>query len=169
MDTSKFFWNRFISCGFPHFGDPLRDGDGCLLWLKAGSPSLHSSDGPYLVWYPEVYSKHYSHWYGTATDNQNRYWPEVWNGVCANLALHFTALGCRERGWEIGGAQVPGQLLFLYQSEGFPFNNQLSRAGAHQLGISPVNTLVVSGKTVDPHFQLPFTTETHGKLWHLLP
>lgn len=67
----------------------------------------------------------------------------------------------------MGDTQGLWQLLFFCQKD-FQFNNQLRYTG-HQLGISPANTQVISGKMIATHSPLPFTTATPGNLWYSPP
>lgn len=81
--------------------------------------------------------------------------PEQENGIYANVSPPFhgswgvSQNGAKKKDWEVAGAQESGQLFVSISQKDFHINNQLSHTGTHQLGVSPVNTLVVFEKAVD--------------------
>lgn len=101
--------------------------------------------------------------------------PEQENGIYANVSPPFhgswgvSQNGAKRRTERWEGLRSQGRCCVSISQKDFHVNNQLSHTGTHQLGVSPVKTLVVFEKTVDPHSQLPFTIETYENLRDPLP
>ena len=72
------------------------------------------------------------------------------------LAFHFMT---HEKSSQNGAQRGASGYVSISQKD-FHFNNQFRHTGAHQLGISPANTMVVSDKNVDLHSWVPNTNKT---------